>query len=282
MIRYSFNIPYYKKPDWFYNTMTSFRHWYGNRNDVEYVIIEDGANFKEEKDHQDLIDVLYAFGDMSWTHLISKYENQLNPVLHRNYGVECSQGDVIVLTNPECYHKTNILKEIDALFSLEAEPNRSLPEKFGPAHPQWNVPSYRQKYEMAIKKGVFKPYVVCACQGNIVVNKRAKTLIDIECGELHRYWFQHSVHNNRRLHWCSVISKKNYLKVGGFDKTYSSFCGYDDDDFRETIIKSGIEIVVRDDLICVHQEHERTHQKDTTKQNEAGRTYFNQKWGQSR
>lgn len=72
-------------------------------------------------------------------------------------------------------------------------------------------------------------------------------------------WYQHSKHNNRLLHFCSCISKKNWLKINGFCEQYSYSNGlcYEDNDILKRILKEKIKIVVRDDLLVNHLEHDR-------------------------
>jgi len=47
-MKYSFIIPFFKRSKEFWNTLLSYRHWYGARNDIEIIVIEDGANAKDE------------------------------------------------------------------------------------------------------------------------------------------------------------------------------------------------------------------------------------------
>lgn len=277
-MRYSFIIPYFKRAEELWATFTSFRHWYGKRNDIEYIIIEDGANVDDEKAHDALVQVLYAFGDLNWVHLMSEHKNQFNPVLHRNYAASVAQGIVLIQTNPECYHKTNILRVLDKMFMATAKYAKSLPENFSENHPQWNVPSFQNKYKAATKHGSFEQYVICACECVEIGKKRAESYAELVDSEKHVQWYQHSKQNNRRLHWCSAISKDNYRMVQGFDENYAAFCGYDDDDFRETILHSKIPVLVRDDLVVAHVKHSTVHQADTMHLSRAGLEYFKRKW----
>ncbi len=71
-------------------------------------------------------------------------------------------------------------------------------------------------------------------------------------------WYQHSVHRNKQYHFCSAMSKRFYLSIGGFDDRYGQGIAYEDDDFIKTINQvQGIEIVYRDDLIAYHQYHDK-------------------------
>jgi len=279
-MRYSFIIPYYNRPNELWNTMLSYRHWYSRRDDIEILVIEDLANNQNEKYHDELIDVLYAYGDLHWIHLLSEYKNQRNPVRHRNYAAKLAKGKVLMLTNPECYHRNNILEGIDKVFTVGSSKKRIgyLPEKFGPDHPQWNVPSFQQKYKSLQHSENFDPYVVCACENCRLSQKRFDDFELMNKDPIREAWYQHSAHNNRRLHWCSFISADNYKQIGGFDEAYSNFVGYDDDDFRETVLKNGINIITRDDLVVAHIKHSVQHHDGTMPLSEKGLAYFNSKW----
>jgi len=91
-------------------------------------------------------------------------------------------------------------------------------------------------------------------------------------------WYQHSVHRPACFHFCSCISRENYLKIGGFDENYQYGIGYDDDDFLWTVRNNNIPVIQRDDLIVLHQNHSRDYQ--ATPLVYVNRAYFNKKWGQ--
>jgi GT2 family glycosyltransferase len=87
-------------------------------------------------------------------------------------------------------------------------------------------------------------YVVCSC---LAVNENGSPLI----------WYQHSIYNNRRLHFCSAISRQNWLKTNGFCEAYSNGAAFEDDDFLERVKLLNIPIITRDDLVVYHIEHPR-------------------------
>lgn len=68
-------------------------------------------------------------------------------------------------------------------------------------------------------------------------------------------WFQHSVHNNRCLNFCTMITKSDWDKIGGFNWTFVNSHGFDDDDFLRRIRKAGIEVRPVDIMATVHMNH---------------------------
>lgn len=87
-------------------------------------------------------------------------------------------------------------------------------------------------------------YIICGCAS---LNKDG----------LFDRWYQHSVHRNKKYHFCSCISRKNFNAVKGFNEDYSIGYGYDDDSFRDRVIYSGIHIICCDDLLVSHLWHEK-------------------------
>lgn len=100
-------------------------------------------------------------------------------------------------------------------------------------------------------------YVVCACKS-------------IKNGKFHR-WFQHSKEWNRLFHFCSAMHRDTFDSLGGFDERFGGGIGYDDDDFRDRILAAGIRVVVCDDLVVCHQEHNKNRPSNYKKLHERNR-----------
>lgn len=92
-------------------------------------------------------------------------------------------------------------------------------------------------------------YVICAC---MAINAKG----------FYQQWYQHSEYRDARYHFCSALSAVNYLKIGGFDQDFTSGYGYDDDDFRDRVINVGIPFIIRDDLLTIHQFHNKVRPHD--------------------
>jgi hypothetical protein len=107
-------------------------------------------------------------------------------------------------------------------------------------------------------------YVVCACFDTSYAG----------------YWYQHSIYNNRKLHFCTAINKQTYMTIGGFDENYKDGISFDDDDFIATVDKHEIEIITRDDLVVEHQSHEhfKWNYPELLYKNQ---NYYQNKWGRS-
>lgn len=139
----------------------------------------------------------------------------LNPCVPINMAVKASRGYVIVLTNPEIYHPTNVLGEmLDELV------------KVGP-----------------------KGYIIAATWS-----------VD------HDRWYAHSsitskvnsslgrlpLPPNSGLHFCTMMYRKFYDEVGGFDESYRDGQGVEDNDWLWALQQAGASFRMMDDLVVEH------------------------------
>lgn len=144
----------------------------------------------------------------------------LNPSVALNAGVAAAAGDVIVLTNPEVVHRAPILVEMVQEI-----------ERIGPCG-----------------------YVAAACWS------------------IHwKYWYCHSTEcpppaeigrarmpDGAGLHFCSMLYRPFFDKVGGFDEEYRDGKGYEDSDLLWRLHAAGASFRIRDDLVTDHHDCPRT------------------------
>ena len=220
-MKYSIIMPYYNRANQLYNTLGSFLYHYKDRDDFEIIIVEDGKTVKDEQRHNELRTVIACFNlHLNIIHIQTDYKDCWNPAPLFCDAVEESSGEFLVLTNPEIFHKSNILLALDGEFRLNRD-----------------------------------NYVVCACE-NVSIDRYYETVQDMDSFDYkHIMWYQHSVHRNRMLHFCTAISREQYDNIGGFDRRYMYGAGVEDVDFIEKVKDWGIRIVVRDDLVTLHQDH---------------------------
>ncbi len=225
-MKYSIVFPYIKRAGHLYNTFLSYSHHYKNREDYEVIIVEDIKNKEDVVEHAKLKEILKFFTEDADKYINiklieSNFVNNHNPAPMFNLGVKHAKGKYICLTNPEVFHKVNVLDGFDKIFDNQPD-----------------------------------SYVVCGC------NNIHKFKLFSESFEKFQYehysWYQHSQFRNVKYHFCSCLSRENYLKIGGFDERFSLGFAYDDDDFVETIKKNNIEFVLADGLLTLHQAHEST------------------------
>jgi hypothetical protein len=215
-MRYYIIMPYYKRPELRFS-LKSYTIFYSGRNDVEIILIEDSKNAESAVHHEELFNTLKIHGGSLNIKVITDPVRSYNPSTKYNLGVKNASGDIIMLTNPETPHRTDILGVLDK------------------EHPE-------------------DVYNVCSCLA-MYLSKENQDLFNSEFQE--HMWYQHSVHRNALYHFCTVLSKKNYLKIGGFDERYSNGIAYDDDNFVRRVLHGAIQMISRDDLLTYHIEHPR-------------------------
>jgi len=213
-MKYSVLMPCYMRSGLLLNTLVSFLHHYGARNDFEVIVISDPKDSDEERK---ALSSLPPF-----VKVVTSPSRSSNPAQAFNFGATLSSGEFLILTNPECFHQTDVLAGLDTRFFQ----NRS-------------------------------QYIVCAC---LYINGYPTGIHNFgEFTYSSLGWYQHSDHNNRLLHFCSALPKDLFSKIGGFDEEYKDGICYEDADFREKVLAAGIPAIPADDLIVLHMDHSRAY-----------------------
>lgn len=239
-VKYSILMPYHKRSQQFESTLKSFRHHYQGRNDYEIIVIEDQKNYHDQQEHDALLNLLQQFKDIKTLRMLRETDSW-NPSSAFNQGAQFAIGEYLMITNPECLHKVNILDELDKQF--EEKPDC---------------------------------YVVCSCLA-IKDSKLRMSWTEKVSGT----WYQHSVHRNALCHFCSVISKAQFDAIGGFDEEYDKGMCFEDDDFRNLVLEAGIEIIPMDDLVTIHLAHGKSKPPNYMKMHEVNKAYYEKKWGRN-
>jgi hypothetical protein len=222
-MKYGILMPYFNRRAQFRMTLVSFKHHYGHRDDWRVVVVVD----RKDKDPDGVASTIKSLG-LSDRCLVfqSPSEGESNcPAREYNAAAEIADARFVMPTNPENLHKTDILGEMDKLFAENGD-----------------------------------RYVICACQSVVNVSMPGDDFAGLSFN--HKEWFQHSLHNNHRLNFCSALSFANYKRIGGFDTDFEAGLGYCDDDFLDRVVDAGIEVMVRDDMLSLHLEHEITNKGD--------------------
>lgn len=219
-MKYSFLIPYIAREMQLHNSLLSFVHHYGKRDDFEIVFVEDARNFMNEKWHKEFMDVIREFNhELEIKIIINEDDKVRNPSKAFNMAAEEARGEFFILTNPETFHAVNILNGFDGEFEKS--------------------------------KAV---YVLCACR---YVHNTEKVNSYEEFKPELGIWYQHSVHQNSQLHWCSSLHRDTYKMVGGFNAERAYEIGKDDRIFLKRLKHHKVPIIVRDDLLTYHIQHEK-------------------------
>jgi len=113
MIKYSFIFPYIDRRKQLESILGCFEHLYKNRNDIEILIYQDA------KCTDNLLDLS---GGIFNIRLFRVDDPKIvNPCVAYNRGISDAFGDIVCISNPEMFHTTDILKEIDMYGELDKE-----------------------------------------------------------------------------------------------------------------------------------------------------------------
>jgi hypothetical protein len=240
-IKYSFIMPYHKRFRQLQSTFETFLHFYEYREGFEVILIEDYKSAQDAAEHANLLHVVELYGAFFPIKIVPGpgFTNIHNPAPLYNIGVKESVGEFLIITNPECAHSVDILTGFDA--ELDKNPNA---------------------------------YVVCACLSSPV-----SMITPLDLPFVDGQWFQHSLHRNVLCHFCSVLSRKNYDTIEGFDENYGRGICFEDDDFRNKILQANIPIIVRDDLMVVHLMHSKSKPTQYAELHGINKSYYQSKWG---
>lgn len=215
-VKYSLIEPYINRPS-FWNTLMTFDHFYRPRSDWEVVILEDKKNVLNKEWHIELCEIMDHFKHLPLTYRRMSYDNFSSPCSMRNDGVDIASGKFVIQTSPECAHVTDVLGRMDSL--LEQDENS---------------------------------YLVASCRAAANWTSRSKTFDEFKYTE--GVWYQHTVHDTRNFHWCSCLSKKNFIAMGGFNEDQDNGLAYDDNHFINAIYRF-YKVIPDDIMLTVHQVH---------------------------
>ena len=150
-------------------------------------------------------------------HVISMSEktHALNPCVPINLAVKASNGYIIVLTNPESYHPTAILGGMLDELVKTGPRGYILASTWSVEHKRWY------------------------CHSSIT------SKVNATLGRL-------PLPKGSGLHFCSMMYRKFYDEIGGFDEDYRDGQGVEDNDFCWKLHEAGATFRMMDDLMVEH------------------------------
>lgn len=236
---------YCNRPRQWSNTLDSLLFWYGQEstNWLRLSIQDDSSD-----DPKVCRDITARY---PWKHTIEyvdRTDRQIrNPGILFNRAVELAEDGLICLTNPECLHMGDVL----AVGRREVQAG------------SYTIFGCRPGRQIAV---TFPAYL-----------EQPLAFVD---GLVFGGWYQHSSHRNCLLHFCSMLWKADYQKLGGFDPVYDDGSGYEDNDFAEKVLASGMKMVCCDRPYVLHQWHARPERTEALVAAEkVNADIFKAKWG---
>ncbi len=173
-------------------------------------------------------------------------KNGINPCTPFNMGVDHAEGELIVLTSPEVIHTQSIFKMEPNILEIREHQYFVVPvfaitdEKLN--HEIMQSKEY-ENIQVTVSRNLKKFEMNLGKNGYSYAN-------DIGA------WYSHPVIKDSKLNFLSIITKKTYFNIGGFDSRYRNGTGFDDLDFLRRLQICGTEIIYPESLPAIHLDHE--------------------------
>ena len=222
---------YYNRKKIFEKTLQSIEN--SEVKDIEVIVVDDGS--REEERLEDLID---RFPFLKIIRLEKENKWYLNPCIPFNIGFRQVKGDKIIIQNPECFHKDDLIK-----YTLEnLQDNKYL--SYGCYSVNEEKTQNILNSELDLKFFEFLP-------------KRCS--FDGDDG-----WYNHSYLRPEAFHFCSAITKKDLYELGGFDERYAEGYAWDDNELVHRIKMKKMNINFVDHKVALHLWHYGNDENKTT------------------
>lgn len=267
MSKVSIILPYYNRKALILLTLKSFEHFYCEQ-DVEVVIVDDGS----DDDHR-LEDSLDFNLDIKLIRLDNK--NGINPCYPYNVGVRESSGDILILSSPETFHTTNVFETSNNFKDLND--NTYLLFSVFCLTDINGINTIKSEKDFNVSLDVFesiKPnlYKNLGENGYTFNNKYGS-------------WYTHSEYRTSGLNFFTAITRKKFYDLSGFDERFRFGTGFDDDEFKDRLIESGVAFKYIDSGLGIHINHEvvnnmsPTTNKSLYTQTKSDKYLKNESWG---
>lgn len=218
---------YYNRKQLFVETLKTIKK--SSVKDIEFVVVDDGS----DPPHR-LENLQSQFPFLKIIRLEKENKWYINPCVPFNIGIRATQGDKIVLQNPECLHVHDVLKCVDeelndsnyismSCYAVDSKQNRSVPKH--------NSHGTLEEFMRTLPQKVY-------------------------IGGDNAGWYNHSRFRPTYFHFCSALTRNNMKKINGFDERMANGIGYDDDEIIQRIRMLGVEMIIKDDVSVIHQYHD--------------------------
>lgn len=239
-MRYSIILPYYNRKEYLSATLQSLSHFYGNRRDVEIVVVDDGS------DDRHRVDDLVTRHSLHINLVRIDNKRGINPCYPYNVGARKATGDVLILSSPETIHTNNIF-ELCGDFAQFSDSSYYLFSVFcttdGDANKRLLADSEFVDKLLYVKNVRDKMYLGLGEQGRPEFNN--------EFGS----WYLHSRYRHTHLNFLSAVSKKTFSLISGFDESFRFGTGFDDTEFADRLIPNTPDIQYFDGAEAIHLNH---------------------------
>jgi GT2 family glycosyltransferase len=191
--------------------------------DVEIIIAEDFCDAREQldsipKEYPDLAIKVIRMSDGR-----SK-KDYCNPCVPYNTAFRATQGDIIIIQNPECCHMGDVLQ-----YTLDHLTDNN--------YLSFHCYSATKAETQVMQSGAPLP---------MFTDKKSR-------------WYNHVTERPYAYHFTAAITRKNLIKLNGFDEQFAQGHDMDDVEFIYRVKALGLELAFVQDPWVVHQYHRKTY-----------------------
>lgn len=207
-------FPYYNRKLEFFKTLESFKKFEDLPDEI--IIVDDASDIPLS------LDELNEFGLNIKLHTVDKnIKTWINPCIPYNIGFKLCTSDITIISNPECYLYSDIIKYTK--------------ENLG-------------------TNDYFSYSCFSTGKDTDLANFNAFNNIGVETdGAIG--WYNHSKFRPQGSHYTSAIHTDQLLKIGGMDERYANGIAWDDYGFQKRIKANGLNFKIVDDVVVIHQYH---------------------------
>lgn len=217
-------------------------YFYKHRTDFEVIIVDDGS-YPDEKP-----EIKIGNPKFNCKIIRLKQKNGINPCVPYNVGVRHSTGDVLIFSSPETIHTHSIFEvaDFDQLGSQD----------------YWcfsvYCPTDQNLNEMVLAP--IKPFEVLLKQ---ISQLKKLGMFDEGFGEAGRdvfnnglgSWYLHSKYRPTSLNFFTALKRETFYDLSGFDERFRVSTGYDDQEFKDRLLRKIQNVRYFDNNCALHLNH---------------------------
>jgi hypothetical protein len=147
-----------------------------------------------------------------------------NPCVPYNTAFRACRGDIVVIQNPECCHIGDVLK-------------------------------YTQDHLTDENYLSFHCYAATKAETRVMQSGEPLPMFT----EKKSRWYNHTIERPYAYHFTAAITRKNLIKLNGFDESFAQGQDMDDVEFIYRVKALGLELKFVEDPWVVHQYHRKTY-----------------------
>jgi GT2 family glycosyltransferase len=223
---------YYNRRPQFLKTLEVLNK-HPNKN-FEVIVVDDASD--EEHRLEDCLD--FSF-ETTLIRIDPEHKTYRNPCVPFNIGFTHARGEKIIIQNPECLHAGDLITVAQNIKENEY------------------ISFHCYSFDDGLTNQLLHVDISSIPFHDLTAQLRASifSLPQVSCDQQYApSWFNHVDIRPTKFHFASAILAKDLKDLGGFDERYALGVGWDDNEFRDRIIKKGMNVEFSNEIV-IHQWH---------------------------